>query len=68
VRIPIKRINKLFEILEIEAFITKCRSKNPKNFTRKRKMPLKKLILSIIARKGTNLSTKTKETNPTVPK
>ena len=43
------------ELLENNNFIDLCRNSNKRHFTRKRKMPLKNLLLSIPFRKGKTL-------------
>jgi hypothetical protein len=45
------------KLIKAEDFITKRKLLNLNHFTRTRKMPPNKLILSILAHKGTNLST-----------
>lgn len=56
VRFTEKRIREDIALTGSPGFIEKCRSLNKKHFTRNRKMPLGRLLLSILNRRGLTLS------------
>ncbi|MCL2173400.1 MAG: hypothetical protein FWB84_07180 [Candidatus Bathyarchaeota archaeon] len=45
-RFSIKKVNKIIQLMDTKDFITICQGINPKNFTRTRKMHLKKITLT----------------------
>lgn len=51
-----RRIESLRNYTRLESFIALCRGSNKRSFTRRRKMPVNRLLLSLLCRKGVTLA------------